>query len=218
MSTLEKTIDLLHDLPENQIETIYSFVRFLSSQQTAEKTAGTKSLDDILKNVVSAVPDTWKLPEDYREDSECFSECRPGRLQPANQNYKNSKKGRERSPDLFFLRQQQSFIVVVRNRDFSLICTLCLRFFKFLLSWCIMKQIASVLLSMRSKCVLNALPLKKTHLERIENALIFIIPGYASLSFQSQYSFRPHFIQSSSRLLSRKPTQLPDFFVRYKFC
>lgn len=36
MSTLEKTINLLNDLPENQIETIYSFVQFLSSQQTKE--------------------------------------------------------------------------------------------------------------------------------------------------------------------------------------
>ena len=40
MSTLEKTINLLNALPENQIETIYSFVQFLSSQQMAERTGG----------------------------------------------------------------------------------------------------------------------------------------------------------------------------------
>lgn len=33
MSTLEKTIELLHTMPENQVEVIYSFVQFLSSQQ-----------------------------------------------------------------------------------------------------------------------------------------------------------------------------------------
>lgn len=34
MSTLEKTIDLLNTLPENQIEMIYSFACFLGLQQT----------------------------------------------------------------------------------------------------------------------------------------------------------------------------------------
>ena len=47
MSTLEKTINLLNALPENQIETIYSFVQFLSSQQTVERPADKESLDDI---------------------------------------------------------------------------------------------------------------------------------------------------------------------------
>lgn len=36
MSTLEKTINLLNALPENQIEMIYSFVQFLDSQQVAK--------------------------------------------------------------------------------------------------------------------------------------------------------------------------------------
>lgn len=68
MSTLEKTIDLLNGLPENQIETIYSFVQFLSSQQTAERTAGTESLDDIFGNIVGTVPDTGKSLEEYRAE------------------------------------------------------------------------------------------------------------------------------------------------------
>ena len=57
MSTLEKTINLLNALPENQIETIYSFVQFLSSQQTKEMPGGEKPLDDILKNIVGVIPD-----------------------------------------------------------------------------------------------------------------------------------------------------------------
>lgn len=68
MSTLEKTINLLNALPENQIETIYNFVQFLSAQQTAEKHVNTEALDDILGEIVGAVPDTGKTLEQYREE------------------------------------------------------------------------------------------------------------------------------------------------------
>ena len=68
MSTLEKTINLLNALPENQIETIYSFVQFLSSQQTKEMPGGEKPLDDILGNIVGVIPDTGKTLEEYREE------------------------------------------------------------------------------------------------------------------------------------------------------
>lgn len=68
MSTLEKTIDLLHFLPENQVEVIYSFVQFLSSQQRTEKPAVEESLDDIFKNLVGVLPETGKTLEEYREE------------------------------------------------------------------------------------------------------------------------------------------------------
>lgn len=68
MSTLEKTINLLNALPENQIETIYSFVQFLSSQQTVERPDDTESLDDIFGNIVGTVSDTGKSLEKYREE------------------------------------------------------------------------------------------------------------------------------------------------------
>ena len=68
MSTLEKTINLLNVLSENQIEMIYSFVQFLSSQQTKEMPEDEKSLDDILENIVGAIPDTGKTLEEYREE------------------------------------------------------------------------------------------------------------------------------------------------------
>ena len=68
MSTLEKTIVLLNDMPENQLETIYRFVQFLSSQQTIEKPTNTEDLDDIFKNIVGVIPDTGKTLEDYREE------------------------------------------------------------------------------------------------------------------------------------------------------
>lgn len=68
MSTLEKTINLLNSLPESQIEMIYSFVQFVSSQQTVVKPADTDSLDDIFENIVGAVPNTGKALEEYREE------------------------------------------------------------------------------------------------------------------------------------------------------
>ena len=68
MSTLEKTINLLNILPENQLETIYSFAQFLSSQQTSERPADSESLDDIFVNIVGAVPNTGKTLEEYREE------------------------------------------------------------------------------------------------------------------------------------------------------
>lgn len=68
MSTLEKTIDLLNTLPENQIETIYRFVQFLSSQQTAEKLAEKESLDAIFEKIVGSVPDAGKTLEEYQEE------------------------------------------------------------------------------------------------------------------------------------------------------
>lgn len=66
MSTLEKTIDLLSALPENQIETVYGFVQFLSSQQTDARTVEMESLDDIFEKIVGAVPDAGKTLEEYR--------------------------------------------------------------------------------------------------------------------------------------------------------
>lgn len=68
MSTLEKTIDLLTTLPENQIETIYSYVQFLTAQQKDMRTANTKSLEEILGNIVGAVPDRGKTLDEYRAE------------------------------------------------------------------------------------------------------------------------------------------------------
>lgn len=68
VSTLEKTIDLLNDLPEKQIEMIYNFVQFLNSQQIIERPLGTESLDDIFGEIVGVIPDTGKTLEEYREE------------------------------------------------------------------------------------------------------------------------------------------------------
>ena len=71
MSALEKTIDLLYALPENRVETIYSFVQFLHSQQETEKPAGKEALDDIFRNIIGVLPDTGKTLDEYREERIC---------------------------------------------------------------------------------------------------------------------------------------------------
>lgn len=68
MSTLEKTIYLMNTLPENQIETIYSFVQFLCTQYHPNSSVEEEPLDDIFEKIVGIVPDTGKTLEEYREE------------------------------------------------------------------------------------------------------------------------------------------------------
>ena len=66
MSTLEKTINLLNELPERQLEIIYSYVQFVSSQQSEHKSLDDNELNDVLDSIVGVLPDTGKSTEDYR--------------------------------------------------------------------------------------------------------------------------------------------------------
>ena len=66
MSTLEKTINLLNELPERQLEIIYSYAQFVSSQQSDHKSINDDELNDVLDNIVGVLPDTGKSLEDYR--------------------------------------------------------------------------------------------------------------------------------------------------------
>lgn len=68
MSTLEKTIHLLNTLPENQIETIYSFVQFISMQNDKLLQGKKEPIDDILSQIVGAVPDQGKTLDEYRAE------------------------------------------------------------------------------------------------------------------------------------------------------
>jgi hypothetical protein len=61
MSTLEKTINLLSDLPEKQIEIIYSYVQFVSSQQQNAVSSNEESLDTIFDNIVGVLPDNANI-------------------------------------------------------------------------------------------------------------------------------------------------------------
>lgn len=68
MSTLEKTINLLNQLPERQLEIIYSYVQFVSAQQSEDKSIAEEELDDVLNSLIGILPDTGKTLEDYREE------------------------------------------------------------------------------------------------------------------------------------------------------
>lgn len=68
MSTLEKTINLLNELPERQLEIIYSYAQFVSSQQSDHKSINDDELNDVLDNIVGVLPDTGKSLEDYRAE------------------------------------------------------------------------------------------------------------------------------------------------------
>lgn len=60
MSTLEKTINLLNAMPEYQLENIYSYARFLRSQNKSKQENQEESIDAILDSLVGAIPDDRK--------------------------------------------------------------------------------------------------------------------------------------------------------------
>lgn len=68
MSTLQKTINLLNKLPESQIENIYSYAQFISSQQEKQKNQSKEDIDDILDHIIGIIPDSGKSLDDYRKE------------------------------------------------------------------------------------------------------------------------------------------------------
>lgn len=68
MSTLEKTINLLHAMPEYQLEYIYSYACFLRSQSKNPKEKPDGTIDQVLNNLVGAISDDGKSLEEYREE------------------------------------------------------------------------------------------------------------------------------------------------------
>ena len=66
MSTLEKTISLLNDMPEKQLEIVYSYVTFLKKQ--SEKEEKQKSVDNILDSLIGIIPDNGKSLADYKTE------------------------------------------------------------------------------------------------------------------------------------------------------
>jgi CRISPR/Cas system-associated endonuclease Cas3-HD len=68
MSTLEKTIGILNNLTENQVEIIYSYAQFLNSQQIKKEKKQSETVDSVLKSIVGIFPDTGKTLEQYRDE------------------------------------------------------------------------------------------------------------------------------------------------------
>jgi CRISPR/Cas system-associated endonuclease Cas3-HD len=68
MSTLEKTIDLLNGMPERQLEIIYSYAKFVSSQKVDYGEIDNEDLNGVLNNIVGILQDTGKTVDDYRKE------------------------------------------------------------------------------------------------------------------------------------------------------
>ena len=66
MSTLEKTISMLNDMPEKQIEIVHSYESFLKTQSEKERII--KSVDDILDSLIGIIPNNEKTLEDYKDE------------------------------------------------------------------------------------------------------------------------------------------------------
>ena len=67
MSTLEKTINLLSNLPESQLEIIYTFVQFLDSKKE-NRIRKEESLEAILGNIIGVLQDSGKSLEEYQNE------------------------------------------------------------------------------------------------------------------------------------------------------
>lgn len=69
MSALEKSIQLLNTLPDNEVEKVYSFIQFICSQHTTKKISDTnENIEDILNSIIGSVPDTGKTLEEYKAE------------------------------------------------------------------------------------------------------------------------------------------------------
>lgn len=72
MSTLEKSIQLLNTLPDNEVEKVYNFIQFICSQYTTKKIPDAdENIEEILNSITGSVPDTGKTLEEYKTERIC---------------------------------------------------------------------------------------------------------------------------------------------------
>lgn len=79
MSTLEKTIHLLETLPDDKIETIYTFAQFLNSELTEKKTTASEKRQKGFEGIMSFA---GTLPEnfDYKQELDEAREAKYARF------------------------------------------------------------------------------------------------------------------------------------------
>ena len=65
-SKLDKTIQILRALPEQQLDIIYSYAQFINSQPVVEYLPRTESAEQIVNRLAGLIPDEGKSIEDYR--------------------------------------------------------------------------------------------------------------------------------------------------------
>ena len=66
MSKLDKTIQILRALSEQQLDMIYSYAQFINSQPAMEYLPRTESAEQIVNRLSGLIPDEGKSLEDYR--------------------------------------------------------------------------------------------------------------------------------------------------------
>lgn len=77
MSTLEKAIVLLQELPEQSVDTVYSFIRFIHSEQAnANKGSNGMSGLQTLQSFAGTLPENF----DYKRELEEAREEKYGRF------------------------------------------------------------------------------------------------------------------------------------------
>lgn len=67
MSTLEKTISLLNEMPEKQIEIVYRYAQLLAAQQS-ETERKEEQVNHALEYLTGCLPDSGKTLGEYREE------------------------------------------------------------------------------------------------------------------------------------------------------
>ncbi len=66
MSKLDKTIQILRALSEQQLDMIYNYAQFINSLPATEYRPRTESAEQIVSRLAGLIPDEGKSLEDYR--------------------------------------------------------------------------------------------------------------------------------------------------------
>lgn len=79
MSTLEKTIDLLEDMPDDKIETVYAFVRFINSDTHESPSEHTTTKTETIQSMLG-IAHEYANPALIEQGGRGFIKMRSGNL------------------------------------------------------------------------------------------------------------------------------------------
>ena len=65
-SKLDKTIQILKELSEQQLDMVYSYAQFVSARPPAEPKPVPKNVGEILDSLIGILPDEGKSLDDYK--------------------------------------------------------------------------------------------------------------------------------------------------------
>ncbi len=69
MSTLEKAINLLHEMPERELENVYMYMRFIISRIDDDKDSLEKSMSglEVLRSFAGVLPEDFDYEKELEE-------------------------------------------------------------------------------------------------------------------------------------------------------